>query len=53
MRARKKRINLLWLKLIKEEEYQWVCEKGVAAYLDEYKEESIHVMKTGVEEERK
>lgn len=39
------RINLLWLKLIKEEEYQRVCERGVAAYLDEFKEDSIYVMK--------
>ncbi len=38
------RINLLWLKLIDEDEYNYVYENGVAAYLDIHKEHDIHIL---------
>ena len=39
------RINLLWLKLITEDEYRFVYDNGVEAFLDVHKDGEVHILK--------
>lgn len=38
------RVNLLWIKLINEDDYNYVYKNGVKAYLDIHNERNIHVL---------